>query len=190
MVLSLAFCLFCPATFAIADELQTLRNSGFNLPATAAGFQRGKVTDNETQNPGLGFTISYHLPSEAVANVYVYTGGQQSIPTDPMSPIVRAEFEQAKSDILATEGHLDRKKVSLIEQYGVGSPAKGVRLLCAEFEILKASGGLEWSFLCLTAYRGQFLKIRVTPYSDQMTGNGARDFAEQILDAVEEQNPK
>src|SRR6516164_2175872 len=132
---------------------------GITLDSAYAGFNRGKVTENEKANPGLGFTVAYH-GDMGDATIYVYDKNRSEIPDDPISQAVIEEFDHATLDVHSV-GRLRGKKIELVDRYGTGSPERGVEFLCAEF-VLNDESGSKRTFLYVTGAANRFVKIRVT----------------------------
>jgi hypothetical protein len=167
----------------MADELGDLRRLGFDLPKQVIGFARGRITDNEPHQPGLGYTIAYHGPSGEQATVYVYDLGISGIPDGPLNAAVRAAFDQATTAAMAAAGLLDMT-VELVDRYGTGNLNDGAQYLCAEFMIQTNSGTHKRSYLYLTGYKGKFVKIRATVPTSDPTVATAREFADAIASAL------
>ncbi len=143
-----------------------------------AGFSRGKLTDNEQANPGLGQTIAYHGGGKGEATVFVYTMGRHDIPDGPMSEPVMAEFNRATHELIWL-GQKNDKKTELVSRYGTGSPDRGMEFLCAEF-ILTDGLGSRRTFLYLTGCAKNFVKIRVTLRTNDAADPTAREFVDVV----------
>src|SRR5436190_124101 len=88
--------LVAAALAAAAREPVTL--FGLTFPETVGAFQRGDSTDFEKNSPGLGHGVRY-LRSGWTVNVFIYDLRMPSIPDDPLSDVVRRQFDQAKRDV-------------------------------------------------------------------------------------------
>jgi hypothetical protein len=96
---------------------------GIALDNAYAGFTLGKVTNNEREYPGYGFTVAYNGRHQAEATLYVYNKGQANIGDGPLSSAVLSEFNQATREVLSLGGRADRK-IELVARYGTGSPER------------------------------------------------------------------
>jgi hypothetical protein len=74
---------------------------GIRLGMHYSGFVRGKVTDNESKNPGLGVTVAYHGGDQGESTIFIYDKGLSQIPNGPTSQLVRQEFEQEPAHLTA-----------------------------------------------------------------------------------------
>lgn len=148
-------------TDAVLARLAAL---GFDLPESLGGFARGQTRDYN--QPGLGWSVAYYDAGHDAATLYIYDLGVAGIPDGPDNDAVRQQFDQATGDVLRATGALDRDGVKLIERYGVG-PGDKTLFYCSEFEITRPpdgphGGGKERSYLYITGFRGQFVKVRIT----------------------------
>src|SRR5260221_8860269 len=126
--------LFC-AVVSMASKIyaEDIIVGGVKLARQCAVFVRGAVTNNERENPGLGFTVAYNGDDTGESTVYIYNKWLSEISDGPESGLVRQEFDQATRDVLALSGQIPGRKVELIDRYGTGSPERGLQFLCAEF---------------------------------------------------------
>ena len=151
---------------------------GIELHTAYTGFGRGKLTDNERDNPGLGYTIAYHGGDKGEATVFVYTNGEHDIPDGPISAMVIAEFNRTTREIISFR-QTGGTRMELVSRYGTGSPDRGEEFLCAEF-ILTDAQGARRTFVYVTGYAKHFLKIRVTLRTNEATDRTARTFADAV----------
>jgi hypothetical protein len=138
--------------------------AGVMLNAEYAGFTQGKVIDKEKTHPGLG--VSNHGGERGEATIYVYNLGQKAIPDGPVSDVVRAEFDKTTREVFEVQQTAFGARVELVSQYGTGAPDRGKEFLCSEF-IITDDRGSHRSFLYLTGANENFVKIRITPISEQ-----------------------
>jgi hypothetical protein len=75
----------------------------FTFPEEVAGAQRFSFRDYRSIRPGLGYSAGYHQ-GNLTGTVYIYDDGKQSIPDDPQSPLVKAQLEQSRRDVLVCGG--------------------------------------------------------------------------------------
>jgi hypothetical protein len=133
------------------------------LPAEAAGFRRGAVTDHERERPGYGAGVGYATPNRtAVATVQIYDRGTPRVPDDPSAPAIEAELNRSVREMLDVVPN--RTGRSLVEQErttvapaGGGGPG----LRCA---VLRGDYGRTPVIerLCVGGASGYFLKVQVT----------------------------
>jgi hypothetical protein len=71
----------------------------FTFPEEVAGAQRFSFRDYESSQPGLGYSAGYHQ-GNLTGTVYIYDDRKQSIPDDPQSPLVKAQLEQSRRDVV------------------------------------------------------------------------------------------
>ena len=143
---------------ALAREPLTFH--GLDFPDEIAGFVRGQHRDYETTNPGLGYSVAYRREGWT-ATVYVYDLGLRSIPDDPRSRVSMRNFEQAKEDVLAAQRQGAYRSAELKRDFllpETGAP----RLQCASFTLVRRDNNEYDSYLCVTAWRGSFVKLRLT----------------------------
>ena len=157
---------------------ESITVEGIAWETAYAGFSRGKLTDHERDNPGFGYAIAYHGGGKGEATVYVYNKRQHDIPDGPNSEMARAEFSQATQEVFLS-AQMSGGKMELVSQCGTGSPDRGMEFLCAEF--IKTDGlGSRLTFLYLTGYAKNFVKIRVTLRTNDAADPSARDFVDAV----------
>jgi hypothetical protein len=71
----------------------------FTFPKEVAGAQRFSFRDYRSIRPGLGYSAGYHQ-GNLTGTVYIYDDGKQSIPDDPQSPLVKAQLEQSRRELV------------------------------------------------------------------------------------------
>jgi len=140
---------------------------GLRLPAQIGGAEREGVKDYETARPGLGYGATYRL-SGWTTDVYIYDLKLSSIPDDPTSTVFKEALTQAKDEVFGLGKRGDYKNVVLKSDFTIVDPAGRTRFVCAMFGYhhvqLKAEVD---SYLCMTAWKGKFIKFRMTtPRSD------------------------
>jgi hypothetical protein len=135
---------------------------GLKFPQQIGGASIGSTKDYEKIRPGLGYSVNYKLPGWAV-DIYIYNLGQPAIPDDPDSKVVREQFEQAKADILSLGQSGEYANLVVKDEYVLGDSSGKTRLLCAAFAFFQNEVKLDVdSFLCLTSWKHQFIKFRMT----------------------------
>src|SRR5262245_6837284 len=75
----------------------------FTFPEEVAGAQRISFRDYESNQPGLGYSAGYKQ-GNLTGTVYIYDDRKQSIPDDPQSPLVKAQLEQSRRDVVVCGG--------------------------------------------------------------------------------------
>ena len=123
----------------------------------------------------LGLAIPFATPWRG--DVYVYDSGVTSIPDGPRSPPVRAQIEGALRDIstLAQRGTYR----SAVERGSFELPAVGpAHWTCRELTIVDREGVSLDSTVCLTGFRGAFVKLRLSGQ-----GGSSRQLAGRLLTA-------
>ena len=150
--------------------------AGIAMETAYAGFTRGKLTDNELENPGLGYTIDYHGSDQGEATVYIYSLCQRDIPNGPNSEVIVDQLNQASRDLIGYNQTVGRR-AELVSRYGTGSPDRGAEFLCAEF-ILTDDFRAWRTFVYVTGCAKNFVKIRVTLRTNDGTDPTARNFAD------------
>jgi hypothetical protein len=173
-VLSAALTVVAIAQVSIrSDEIFGLR-----LPARIGGAHRIGVEDYETAKPGLGYSASYRLPGWTI-DIYVYDLRLASIPDDPMSEVVKDAMLQAKAEIVVRGERGDYKNVMLRSDYTIVDSAGGTRFLCAMFTYrhLKIRADVD-SYLCMTGWKGKFVKFRMTTPRNDASSAVSRRFIE------------
>ena len=152
---------------------------GIRLGMRYSGFVRGKVTDNESKNPGLGVTVAYHGGDQGESTIFIYDRGLSEIPNGATSELLRREFERAKQDVLARGEQIPGGRINIVDQYGTGTRGREPEFLCAEF-ILSDPNGSRRTFLYLTGANGRFVKIRVMLRTNDAADPTARHFADAV----------
>jgi hypothetical protein len=149
---------------------------GLRLPSRIAGAQREAVTDYENTNPGLGYSVRYRLPAWTT-DLYIYDLKRPAIPDDPMSEIVRAEHDHAKSDVFSFEQRGDYRNVRLVQGYTIADTSGRARFICSALNYLHVARKAELdSYLCLGGWHGKFVKFRMSTPRDQGSAAVSRRF--------------
>jgi hypothetical protein len=158
---------------AAADPV-TMHGLGF--PEMVAGYARNETKDYETTHPGLGYSAAYRR-NAWTASVFIYDLGLKSIPDDPLAPPIREQVQQASAEVHRAVTAGAYQKASNKGAYNLPDAGRA-RFQCADFEIVRRDGEERDSLLCITAWRGKFIKFRVTgPRQSDGTAH-ARRFVE------------
>jgi hypothetical protein len=133
----------------------------FTFPEEIAGAQRISFRDYESNQPGLGYSAGYKQ-GNLIGTVYIYDDGKQSIPDDPQSPLVKAQLEQSRRDVLGLRRGVG---VKVKEEFTIEDARGRTRLICAAFAITGDHGRPRDSFSCLGVAKNKFLKFRISGVS-------------------------
>jgi len=135
------------------------------------------------ENPRLGVSLRYAAsdPVFIKIDVYVYDLELTGLGTGIGSKHVKDQFEQAKRDILAMakKGRYHDVKLLAERQAGIPVGDEPLPLYAAVYGMIDVRGDGDSAYerpsishLMLTAFRGQFFKIRVTyPKAGKMLGD-------------------
>lgn len=146
------------------------------FPDEVAGARRGSTVDYEKTTRGLGYSVRYVKPGWLI-DVYIYDMRMTSIPDDPGSKLITTQLAQAKADIFELERRGNYANVAVKGDYSIGDASGQVRFLCSAFNYLhKGMAATVDSYLCLTAWKNKFFKIRMTRPQHAMSGADAEQF--------------
>ena len=130
--------------------------TGICFPEKLGAFRQVGV--REYEDPTMKVRARYRAPGPAKADVYVYTLGLKGIGTGVRSPKVKAHFEAVKGAILKCTAY--KGVVQQAEgQWTIKTAKRELSALYARFEYTERSGPCV-SCVLVTAYKGNFLKIR------------------------------
>jgi hypothetical protein len=167
-----------PVRSAISPDIEVAKFEGFNFPKRLAGLQRNWKIDYRM--PGAGFSVSYGVPGETWADIYVYDRGI-NLPSGSELSLARKELESAIDDVHAAIRAGNYQSVVLQNRSTFGSFAKA--------DLMVSQGGQERnSVILVTVRRGGFLKIRLTSTGD--ASRIAQNFAEEYNHFLTEPTPK
>lgn len=152
--------------------------AGVHVPTRLGPFTRQSFRDYTQTDPDMGVSFAYGALGHT-ATVYVFNGGQSSIPDGPGGSVVRAYFEGGIKDI---HGAVQAGVYSSATIKGRYQRSRGgeADFLCAEAELVKDSEPHP-SILCITGMGNQLVKTRVTG-SPEATAAGLS--TERINDAL------
>ena len=147
---------------------------GLAFPDQIAGFSRGQSNNLERRHPGLGQATAYRN-ERWTATVYIYDLQRRDIPDDPLARPVAEQMRRARDDVqsLAASGHYQ----SATTKGNYRLPAQGrPRFQCGDIVIARDGATFD-SLICVTSWRGKFVKFRLT--GPQRNGTAeARRFVE------------
>ena len=151
---------------------------GLTIPDQVGGLPHGPVLDFESKAPGLGYALGFTRQKWTV-DVYVYDFQLKLIPADIESPPMQNQIARAKGDIFKLEGRGIYANVDQTEEFYVGDAGK-TRFACALFGYLRGEKKDQEaeSYLCLTSWNNQFVKIRMTAAKGDMTRADLTNFVE------------
>ncbi len=144
------------AILAVSASLATATDSKSAVPIQIGGLQY--KTAKKFDDPVLGVSLSYQ-GNDSTLNIFIYDGGVGDIPNGIDTVIALKQFEQAKSDVLASKAWTEVHFVS------DGTVLLGSRAnLKSYLAFFDASVGDKayYSILYLTAGRNRFYKARLT----------------------------
>jgi tetratricopeptide (TPR) repeat protein len=135
--------------------------TGLAFPAKLGAWLRGQ---ERTYPPGLGVSVAYYSEEGITATVYVYDLKMKGVPEGTAAPVVRNEFEQAQSGVVAAVNERGGTATRVAKgEVRLGQAAGAPKMLAAVFDIQEREGGPPLvGRVYLTGYRGQFLKARIT----------------------------
>lgn len=148
---------------------------GLTFPEFMAGTKVEGHHDFEKKSPGLGHGVEYRAPGWKI-NVYIYDLKIRSIPGDLNSAEVTGQLDQARRDVFAAQEKGIYSDVRVVNKYTLSDLAKRARLRCLTFSFNHKRAGPVDSFLCLTSWRGKFVKFRMTVASDENSESDARQY--------------
>lgn len=145
-----------PFGLGTAGAEYLVEEAGLRFPDQLGGAQLAR--GQRYPQDHLGHSISYGRPNFG-ATVYVYHGGQSSIPDGIAAPVVRAQFAQAQGDIASIQRQQGAPAPQLLEQRTMN--AGGVDFLGASYRYTRENRDT-LSFVGLTGFRRNFIKVRVS----------------------------
>lgn len=156
---------------ARASAMQTqqqprTRLTASDFPKHAGEFERREVHDfSQEGSAALGFVIGYHHPREVVVHLYVYDANKINIPDGDQSPEVREQIEKSSAEISVVES---MGMVQSVERLGdkevaIGDGQQVLKALGRSFRYIENRHEVK-SYLYVTGYRKDFIKIRASYY--------------------------
>jgi hypothetical protein len=178
MWLGVVLCIAAAGSGAAQVPTQTDTIYGLRLPAQIGGAERGGVKDYETSQPGLGYGARYRLPGWTT-DIYFYDLKLSSIPDDSTSAIVRDAMAQAKDEVFGLGRRGDYSNVVLKSDYTIVDSSGRTRFVCAMFTYrhVRLKGDVD-SYLCMTGWKGKFVKFRMTTPRNDASSAVSRRFIE------------
>lgn len=161
--------------------------TGLSFPPQIANARKVHSLDfgKTHSRPELGYGWSYELDSRLLASVYVYDGGQKTIPSGPENPPVFDQFDQAYKAIYQVAqdaGRYEKLKPIMGPAF---CPVGHVVFRCVTFSAVdKTDKQPVYTTLLLTGYRNHFLKVRADWREDADTSQQVVDRFIQTLVGV------
>ncbi len=149
---------------------------GLAFPDAVDGFVRGDTRDYESTHPGAGYSAAYRR-NAWTATVFIYDLRMKSIPDDPLAPLVREQVQQASAEVHRAVAAGAWEKASNRGTYNLPNAGRA-RFQCADFALVRAGGQELDSLLCITKWRGKFIKFRISGAKQSDGTAGARRFVE------------
>jgi hypothetical protein len=134
---------------------------GLTFPERIGGAEIGPVTDFEKNDPGYGYGVHYRKPGWVI-DVYIYDAGVKPVPDGLDSGAIKRQFEESQGEIFALGRRGDYANVAVKRSYTLRDGSGGPRFLCADYTFARKDMGDVDSFLCMTAWKGEFVKFRLT----------------------------
>ena len=160
----IGFVLFCQLALFLPAGAATFTEPSTNLhfPDAIGAWQRKKVM--QFPDKKLGVEINYQNRDGSVAAFFVYNDGIARIPTGAENGVVKKEFATVQSEMLGTITNRFAEVGKLLESAPkVKGPGKNATLLVAAYQFReKPKGRHHLSWLLITGYKNQFLKLRYT----------------------------
>jgi invasion protein IalB len=160
---------------------ETLEFYGVRFPETVAGFTRAQTIDYESNSPGLGYAVKYSSRGWSI-DVIIYDFGFKDIPDLLSSDRVTGHFTKVQGDILRV-WKAAGAKVEEKQPFDITAADHTVRFICRAYVVQKI-GQREDSYLCLTTYKGKFVKYRVTAPEWEGNAEKARHFMATWIDLL------
>jgi hypothetical protein len=137
---------------------------GLRAPREISGFRLNDATNFERIKPGDGYGLDYSQPDWKL-DVFVYDRRRVFIPDDVGSAVVGAEFERAQADTFAIQPNGLYAEVRLKRNFTVEDDDKRARFRCAAFDLVRDGAKPQDGYLCVTAWNGRFVRLRLTTQS-------------------------
>jgi len=151
---------------------------GLSFPDSVAGFPRGDVRDFEKDHPGLGYGVKYNKDNTWLVDVFIYDDGFKDLPDSLSADVVVKQFDQARGDIYTNQKN-NHGKVQDKGRFTIAGPDKKPRFSCGVYLIETGTHKKIDSFLCLTVWKGKFVKYRLST----LTNSASTDVAKRFVGA-------
>jgi len=158
--------------------------NNIEIPSNINEFSIVSTTDNEAESPGLGWAISYNSPSRIYdVNCYIYNLGLKSIPNDINSDIVLEHYNAVKNDLYTAVDLGIYQDLKFNDSYGITSDRTKYGVWIAEVSIIQ-NDTIYDSYIYLTVFDNQFVKIRFTLESDENSSDISHSFSIALINHI------
>lgn len=161
----------------------TLQDLAVDFP-DVGGWERDEIQKYPVEE--LGFSVNYESEEGGRVTVYVYNGGNKSIPNDLSDKVIRNELNSVKNEIrrVADMGYYQNVKEVKNDTITLGGAGGKVKALRTVYN-LSAGGRDLTSEIYIFAHQNRFIKIRATrPRDKDESGNKAVNSLLAQLDAM------
>lgn len=148
----------------------TLEDLAVDFPEVE-DWEQSEIQKYPTED--LGFSINYEAKAGGRVTVYVYKGGQKTIPDDVTDKVIKNELNKAKGEIqkIADMGYYDNLKELKNDTVTLGGSAGKIKALHTLYNFSARDQNLT-SEIYIFGNRNRFIKIRATrPRDDNATGD-------------------
>ena len=137
---------------------ETVTIFGITFPWMLCGLVRGGLTNYESTQPGLGFSVPYDDKDVSVT-IYIYDNGLSDIPTDLNDYVVEDHLGAIFGEIMRSPSYL---KVDHNATYRISRPSEAEDFLCGKFTVIDQEKEISDSYIYLTTFNGKFIKLRIS----------------------------
>lgn len=148
----------------------TLEDLAVNFPEVE-DWQQSEIQKYPTED--LGFSINYEARAGGRVTIYVYKGGQKTIPDDVTDKVIKNELNKAKGEIQKTAdlGYYDNLKELKNDTVTLGGAAGKIKALHTLYNFSARDQNLT-SEIYIFGNKNRFIKIRATrPRDDNEDGD-------------------
>lgn len=163
------------AALALGAAQAAVAYLGLTFPDQIGGARIGPVTDFEKTDPGYGYGIRYQKTGWII-DVYIYDAGVKPVPSDLNSGAIKRQLEESQGEIFALQRRGDYANVAVKRSYTLRDGSGQPRFRCADYTFARKDMGNVDSFLCLTGWKGEFVKFRLTTGHRAGSDREASDF--------------
>lgn len=138
----------------------TLEDLAINFPEIE-NWQQSEIQKYPTED--LGFSIDYESREGGKVTIYVYKGGQKTIPDDISDKVIKNELKKAKGEIqkVADMGYYDDLKEVKNDTVTLGGTSGKIKALHALYNFRARNQNLA-SEIYIFGHKNRFIKIRAT----------------------------
>jgi hypothetical protein len=160
-----------------------LKELGVTLPEAIGEL---RYQGRQEYGDGLGYSVTYANKLSSVS-LYVYDRGQKGIPAGKAGRPVEDELKAAADDLAVAEKKGAVKNLKRVDGELPLPKAVLAKFAAAGYTFDIRGGGCK-SYVLVTGYRGQFLKVRATQYVVDGKTNDAQfnEFLEAVARHIKE----